>query len=180
LSQVYLLDAIKIYKTYVSYRDVVWHYFRTDMYWEEKIDKIKKETNSKDFRVPFADWSAILKSIETYFIVKEDSNNIFSNWVARLKDKQKIKTCRAVDLETELGKLNAKENFWLVISGDNPTTKNLVYDCKLNVILRVLGLREGDFFIVNKKYEWLTYFRYDQTDVEIFKSGNTQTPWDKK
>ena len=64
------------------------HYFRADMYWEEKIDKIKKETDSKDFRVPFADWSAILKSIETHFIVKEDSNNIFSNWAGLRTNKK--------------------------------------------------------------------------------------------
>ena len=43
------------------------------MYWEEKIDRLKKETDPTDFKVPFTDWSTILKKIEDKFIIKENS-----------------------------------------------------------------------------------------------------------
>jgi hypothetical protein len=150
------------------------------MTWEEKIDKIKKETDTKDFKVPFTDWPTILKNIETRFIVKENSNDRFSNWADRIKGKQKVKDLRIVDLETELAKLNPADNYWIIISGDNPTTKNLVYDIKPSVIPKLIGLRDGDFFIVDKKYNWLTYFKFNQTDIDVFKSGDQLTPLDKK
>ncbi len=59
------------------------------MYWEEKMDRIKKETDSKDFRVPFTDWSTILKSIEAHFIVKEDSNNTSQTGQGDLRTNEK-------------------------------------------------------------------------------------------
>lgn len=34
------------------------------MHWDEKIDKLRKETGPDEFKVPFTDWSTILKKIE--------------------------------------------------------------------------------------------------------------------
>lgn len=150
------------------------------MHWDEKIDNLKKESDSDDFKVPFTDWSTIFKKIEEKFIVKENSNYVFSNWADRLKDKQKIKQLRAVELEAEITKLTPDQNYWIVLAGDNSATKNLVYDSKPYVILKLLQLKQGDFYIGDKKYSWLTYFKYNQADVEVFKSGDRQTPWDKE
>ncbi|HEY5824022.1 MAG TPA: DUF6756 family protein [Cyclobacteriaceae bacterium] len=150
------------------------------MHWDEKIDKLKKETDPDDFKVPFTDWSTILKKIEDKFIVKENSNYVFSNWADRLKDKEKIKELKTVDLEAEVAKLTPEQNYWIVLTGDNSATKNLVYDGKPGVILKLLQLRDGDFYIGDKKYNWLTYFKCNQTDIEVFRSGDQQTPWDKK
>jgi len=150
------------------------------MPWDEKIDKLKKETDPEDFKVPFTDWSTILKRIEDKFIIKENSSYVFSNWADRLKDKQKIKELKTVDLKAEVAKLTPDQNYWIVLTGDNSTTKNLVYDSKPGVILKLLQLRDGDFYIGDKKYNWLTYFKYNQTDIEVFRSGDQQTPWDKK
>lgn len=149
------------------------------MYWQEKIDRLKREIDPKDFKVPFTDWSTILKKIEDKFIIKENSNHPFSNWTDRLKDKCKIKELRTLDLETELKKLTPDENYWIILTIDNTKT-NLVYDSKPSVILKLLLLRSGDFYIVDKKYNWLTYFKYNQMDIEFFKSGDKQTPWDKE
>ena len=150
------------------------------MFLEEKIDRLKRETDPKDFRVPYTDGSRILKNIDTKFIIKENFNHGFSNWDDRVKDKRKVKAFRKVDINIEFAKLNPDENYWIVIPSDNPTTKNLIYDSKPNFILKLLELRHGDFFIVNKKYDWLTYFKSDQVDIEVFKSGDKQTPWDRK
>jgi hypothetical protein len=150
------------------------------MHWDEKIDKVKKETDADDFKVPFMDWSIILKRIEDKFIIKENSSYVFSNWADRLKDKQKIRELKTVDLEFEVTKLIPEQNYWIVLTGTNSATKNLVYDSKPSAIIKLLQLREGDFYIVDKKYNWLTYFKYKQIDIEVFRSGDQQTPWDKK
>jgi hypothetical protein len=39
---------------------IVAQYFRTKMFWEEKMDRLKKEADSSDFKVPFREWSAML------------------------------------------------------------------------------------------------------------------------
>jgi hypothetical protein len=149
------------------------------MSWEEHIDGIKRDTDPRDFRVPFTDGSKILKKIEDEFIVKEDSKYSLSNWFDRLKDKRKIKEFGMDDLEDELNKLTPAQNYWIVMAGRNPTTKNLVYDSKPNVILQLLCRREEDFYIVDKRYRWLVYFKDSPPDIEIFKSGDRKTPWDK-
>jgi hypothetical protein len=150
------------------------------MHWDEKIDKLKNETDPDDFKIPFTDWSTILKRIEDRFIIKENSSYVFSNWADRLKDRQKINEFKTVDLKAEVAKLTPDQNYWIVLTGDNSATKNLVYDSKPMVILKLLQLKDGDFFIGDKRYNWLTYFKYHRTDMEIFKSGDQQTPWDRK
>src|SRR3989337_2058532 len=105
------------------YNERVEDYFRIDMFWEEKIDRLKKEIDSKDFKVPFTDWSAILKNVEDKFIVKENSNYSFLNWADRLKDKRKIKELRTGDIENALVELNPDQNYWIVLAGDNSATK---------------------------------------------------------
>lgn len=128
------------------------------MYWEEKIDQIKSETSPNDFNVPFTEASAILKKIEDQFIIKENSNDRFSNWAGRLKAGQRIKEIKTAELEDELAKLDAEQNYWLILPGNNPTTKYLLYDSKPYVIVKLLKLRVGDFYLGDKKYNWLMHF----------------------
>jgi hypothetical protein len=154
--------------------------FRTDMYWEEKIDKLKKDTDPKDFRVPFTDWSTILKKIEDKYIVKENSNYTFSNWADRLKDKKKVKDLLTVNIDNELNNLDDYQNYWVVLTGNKADSKNLVYDSKPKVIARLVGLWREDFYIVDKSYNWLIYFKNNADSTEVYKSGDTVTPFDKK
>lgn len=149
------------------------------MYFEEKIDKLKKETDPADFRVPFTEWSTILKKIEDKFIVKENSHYSFSNWDNRLKDRKRIKKILTTNTDSELDRLDANQNYWVVLTRDRFDFKNLVYDSKPTVIKRLLELWDGDFYIVHKKYNWLTFFKRDNTDTEVFKSGDFVTPLDK-
>ncbi len=150
------------------------------MFWEEKIERLKKETDSTDFKVTFTDWSTILKKIEDKFVVKENSDFTLSNWDNRIKNKIKIKDILTANIDNELDRLDPQENYWTVLTRDKADFKNLVYDSKPEVIKKLNGLWDGDFYIVDKKYNWLTYFKRDKTDTEVFKSGDTITPLDKK
>ena len=49
------------------------------MFWEEKIDLLKRETDPEDFKVPFTSSAVVLKKIEDKFIVRQDSSYHFSN-----------------------------------------------------------------------------------------------------
>ena len=150
------------------------------MYWEEKIDRLKKETDPTDFKVPFKDWSTILKKIEDKFIIKGSSDPTFSDWDSRLREKRKIKNILSANIKGELDKYDSNQNYWIVLARDKADFKNLVYDSKPIVIKILSGLWDGDFYIVDKKYNWLTYFKRDTTDTELFKSGDCVTPLDKK
>lgn len=147
------------------------------MFWEEKIDKLKMETDPKDFRDPFTDWLQILKKIEESFIVEEDPDYSFSNWGTKVKDKRKVKEILAADLNSALTKLSPRQNYWIVLPMQ-PGTKKRIYDCKPRVIQKLVQMTGGDFFIAEKKYKWLIYFKRNQSGIEIFKSGDKLTPWD--
>jgi len=150
------------------------------MFWEEKIDRLKKETDPADFKVPFTDWQTILKKIEDKFVAKEDSNYRFSNWETRLKDKTKLKELLTVTIDNELDKLDPKQNYWIVLTNDSVDFKNLVYDCTPDVTKKLCRLWGRNFYIVHKKYNWLTYFKVDYLDTTVFKSGESITPLEKK
>jgi hypothetical protein len=150
------------------------------MFWEEKIDGLKKETDAKDFKVPFTDWSTILKKIENKFIVLENSNYLFSNWADRLKNKTKIKEFLTVNSDQEIEKLDNDQNYWIVLTKNRADSKSLVYDSKPKIIAKLVGLWDGDFYIVEKRYNWLAFFKRRQDDMEVFKSGDELTPWDAK
>ena len=150
------------------------------MYWEEKIDRLKKEVKSTDFKVPFMDWSTILKKIEDKFVIKETSDFRFSDWVRRLKEKRQIKSILTANIDIELNKFDPSQNYWVVLTRDKAKFRNLGYDSKPIVIKILSRLWDGDFCVVDKKYKWLSYFKRNNTDTEIFKSGDFETPLDKK
>jgi hypothetical protein len=150
------------------------------MLWEEKIERLKKEIDPTDFRIPFMDWSVILKKIEDKFVIKETSDFTFSNWDSRLKERRQMKKILTANIDIELDKFDPNQNYWIVLTGDKADFKNLVYGSKPSVIKILSRLWDGDFYIVDKKYNWLTYFKRGNTDTEVFKAGDFVTPLDKK
>lgn len=150
------------------------------MHWEEVITILSKEIGPKDFKVPFTDWWQIFKKVEERFITNENSNYHFSNWAGRIKARKRIKDIRRVDLEIELTHLSVKENYWIILVDKKPDSKAMVYDCKTYVISRLLHLHRGDFYIVDKKYNWLAFFEsINDTDYTVCKSGKSLTPFEK-
>ena len=151
------------------------------MYWEEKIENIKRRFSQAEFRVPFTEWPDILKKIEAKFVYRNNSTNHFANWGDNLKDQVPIHTISEAALSSEMEKLNPFQNYWLVIlTSNNPTARHLVYDCKPKSLNAVLSIAPGHFFIVHKKLEWLTYFQVDKgkKEIKVSKCGDAQTPFE--
>ncbi len=152
------------------------------MYWEEKVDRLKKEFSSSDFGIPFTEWQDIFKKIEANFIIKNNSNFQHTNWSGCIKHKNLIKQTSTRTLSSELDKLDRDKNYWAVLTiGTQPTAKQLIYDCKPTVISRLAMLSGADFYIVDKKYAWLSYFHIDndKQEIEIYKSVDGVTPFDE-
>lgn len=158
------------------------------MYFEEHIERLKNEFSSSDFRVPFSEATEILKKIERKFIkvkdIQTDLNNIgqnCSNWAENLKNKIELKNMNIFQIKEHLNVLNHDEKYWTILaSSNNPSTKNYIYETKLNSIIALLNIRVDDFFIADKKYEWLIYFQIDKEkkNSKIYKSGDIKTPFD--
>jgi hypothetical protein len=149
--------------------------------WEEKIDHLKKQFNSTEFKVPFTDWFEILKKIESKFIVKQDSNYEFTNWAENIKNKIFIQSVNLESLPNQIDRINENQNHWVVVVMNNgPTGKQYVYDCRPKAIAGLTSIAPGDFFIIDKKFGWLTYFERDDTSsrFSIYKSGEGRTPFD--
>ncbi|ALJ01680.1 DUF6756 family protein [Rufibacter tibetensis] len=152
------------------------------MFWEERIDILKKKYSSSDFRVPFSDWSEILKNIENRFVIKENDSYSFSNWADRVKNKELVVEAFLNGLQEFIERLNESQNYWVVLPlGQESTSKHMVYDCKPSVILEIADLSRTDFFIVGKKYSWFTYFNCDREAdmLHIYKSGSKETPFEE-
>lgn len=149
------------------------------MFWQEHIDILKKKYSQSDFRDPFTDWYTVLQSIQAKFIAKHDSNYHFTNWIDNIKNQSLIRTFPRHQITAEINKLNPTTNYWLVIVGDAPTSKMLIYDCKVSPINSLISLANSHFFIIDKKYKWLTYFQIDNEQISLIKSGNGKTPFDK-
>lgn len=152
------------------------------MFWEEKIDILKKKHSSSDLRVPFSDWSGILKNIENKFVLKENDSYSFSNWAERIKNKELIIEASLNRAQKFIEMLNKRQNYWTVLVLElEPTSKHMVYDCKPSVILDIANMSKSDFFIVEKKYSWFTYFNCDReiNMLRIYKSGSKTTPFEE-
>ncbi len=155
------------------------------MYFEEKIESLKKHFPATDFRIPFTDAHAILKTIEKHFIVAKDVaaalNNLsqyYSNWPELIKQKNRVATIAIAQFRQCLDQLEAGQNYWVVLGGPD-NTKNTVYDCRPVAISSLLSLSACDFFIVDKKYNWFAAFIIDRQlgRLDVYRSGDTATPF---
>lgn len=158
------------------------------MFFDEKIDRLKQKFSPVDFKVPYTEGSNILKSIETEFIsvkdLTKDLNNLrqyFSNWADHIKYKTELKSINLNNHNAWLDKLDSNMNYWMVIANRNlPSYKHLVYDCKPNALAALFSITKDDFFVIEKKYKWFSYFQIDrQTNkATIFRSGEKLTPFE--
>ena len=150
------------------------------MYWEEKIEYLKKEFPQKEFSFPFHDWVNIMKKMEDRFLKKEDMNYHFSSWGNQIKDKVMITTIEWKNLLTALASLPDSSNYWVVIVLDQSSLgKHYLYDCSIKSIPSLVSLQNNSFFIVDKKYNWFVNFNLTEgMGFDIFKSGNAVTPFD--
>lgn len=157
------------------------------MHFEEHIERLKKEFPTSDFRVPFTEATEVLKKIEKQFIkvkdIQTDLNNLgqyCGNWKENLKYKTEITTIDILQINAYLEKLGQTKNYWTILATKNPFNKHYIYETKLNSTIALINIRLDDFFIADKKYEWLIYFEIDKEKQisKIYKSGNNKTPFD--
>lgn len=151
------------------------------MWWDEKIDILKREFPRDHFRVPFSDWSGILKKIETKFF-KHSREYRFTYWSESLNGKRPIRSISRLEVGKEIAKLTSEENYWVIIalSPNNPTTEHYVYDCKIDAVTALISIAPADFYLGDKKYEWLAYFKVDRAEnrMVLINAGNSPTPFD--
>jgi hypothetical protein len=151
------------------------------MYWEEKIDRLKKRFSQDEFRVPFSDWSGIMKKMEARFVISNKATYQYNNWPEGLKERIVLRKTTSQAIPTEISKLNHVTNYWVVIGlGNDSMTQLLVYDCKPAAIKDLAAIAPGDFYVGDKKYQWLVYFSMDKTAnaVTLIKAGDFPTPFD--
>ena len=156
------------------------------MGWESMIDGLAKHYPGQ-FHVPFTTFRDIFRKIEEKFIVKEWSQYMYTNWLGSLKKETKIKAILLPELDNEIATLDSINNYWVVVVfGQDQRARQYVYDCHVDSMKYLISYfirnTSGDFFIVDKKYNWITYFKvdYNNKEVSLFKSGDTQTPFEKR
>ena len=76
--------------------------------------------------------------------------------------------------------MDESQSYWFIaIMGDAPTSKQYVYSCNPKAIHYFACTTSNDFFIVDKKLRWFTYFNLTNDKVKIYKSGEAETPFEK-
>lgn len=151
------------------------------MFWEEKINALKKGYSPDHFRVPFTEWSAVFTKIEAHFFNGGNLAYQFRNWGERVMGRPVFRSVHRTDLPEVINGLDPTTNYWVVIvSKDYPTAHQYLYDCRPDALLALLSMAPANFFIGDKKYRWLVYFRVDQKEnkIALINVDGSPTPLD--
>ncbi|MFA6058242.1 MAG: hypothetical protein WC756_08575 [Taibaiella sp.] len=150
------------------------------MFWIEKIQRVKNKFPPSSFKDPFREGNKIIEKIIVRLLNSTWLN--FHNSLTRetlIRNGRLLKTCTIKQLYTdELPRLDIDINFWLFLVNIPLATDFRVYDCKYEPLRELLYLSSGqphqEFFIVDKKYSWLLYFKVDKMkdSVEIYGTEN--------
>lgn len=152
------------------------------MYWEEKIDLVKKKFGPDEFKDPYIDGPRIVeKIIRDFHHATLLAFNAAANKSQLMKHVTATKQYTVTELyQTELPALPGDKNFWLLLTTVPQGKPNMVYDCKKTALMHLVSLASGqevqEFYIVDKKYTWLMFFRLEGTttkQVRMYKSGET-------
>ena len=157
------------------------------MFFEEKIEWLKKEFSASDFRVPYTHATDILKSIEKSFIIRKDVSRdlvnlgqYFNNWKENIKHEFELMTIQTHEFEDCLRSLNIDTNYWVVLESSK-IPKNFIADCRPISINPFYCTLHDYLFIVEKKYEWFVCFQNNKLTqtIRVSKSGSRPTPFDE-
>ena len=143
--------------------------------------RTKKELFADHFRVPFTEWSAVFAKIEAHFFNGGHPAYQFRNWGERVLERPVFRSLDRTDLREVIIDLDPTTNYWAVIvSKDSPTAHQYLYDCRPDALLDLLSMAPASFFIGEKKYRWLVYFRVDQKEnkIALINVDGSPTPLD--
>jgi hypothetical protein len=151
------------------------------MFWNEKIELIKKQFSVADFKDPFSMGTEIIEKICRK--LHGTSRQNFENTIHKetlIKNVFLLKNCTIESFyKEELPNLSPKSNFWVMLSSVPMGADLRIYDCKYEPLRTLLGFLAGqdfyDFYIISKKYTWLFYFKIDCVNdiVEIYTTDKT-------
>ncbi|MDL5046479.1 hypothetical protein QQ054_10585 [Oscillatoria amoena NRMC-F 0135] len=133
------------------------------MFWEEKIEffiKSKKLT-TKDLSIPYTFWSEVFKEIEKNFLIKTDAKYTYQNWESRLKNKH------IIDVADYKQRIEIDKKYWLILANGAPTGINLLYDCKGCFVDAITQLHGNNYFVCDKKYQWLITFNKSENNYYL-------------
>jgi hypothetical protein len=142
------------------------------MYWNEKIDLVKKKFPG-EFKDPFRAGPEIVKKIVTILFDCTMLNFIESeNRAELLRHGTLIKRCSLKQFyNEELPRLDNGSNYWLFLFKIPMGSNFQVYDCKYQALRELVYLSSGqdeqDFCIVDKKYAWLLFFKIDRPNDTV-------------
>ncbi len=158
------------------------------MFLEEKIEWIKRSYSSVDFKVPYLHATSILKSIEREFIQAKDPagdpDNLVqdqNHWPGNIRQMARVASVDMWDHTQWLAKLDSNASYWTILTGGRlSSTQDMIYDCKPNALTSLYFLTRNNFFIIDKKYNWFTYFEIDKESnrATIYKGGTGITPFE--
>lgn len=152
------------------------------MFWEEKIDHIKKQFAQDEFRVPFSNWSEIMKKIEARFVIGAKPAYQHTNWSEGLKKGILLGKIAGGAIGALISQLDPTTNYWaIIVLGNASMAEQLIYDCKPGAMEHLIAIAPADFYIVDIKYRWLVYFNVNREEnmVTLLKAGDFPTPFDR-
>jgi hypothetical protein len=143
------------------------------MYWEEKIDLIKKQFPG-DFKDPFRAGREVIQKIVAHLFNSRVSDfTQFDDKAALLKNRTFTKQCSVKQFyNEELPRLDNGSYYWLFFI-NVPAAGLRVYDCKYPALKELVSLSSGEYCIVDKKYAWALFIKIDSSKdlVEIVGNG---------
>lgn len=148
------------------------------MYWPEKLDILKKKYTSSEFKDMFREGGNVIEKIirkfhnATYltFVGSDDRQSL-------LKNCELIKETTILGVDNYLDELEDNTNYWLLLVKTPMGNDFQVYDCRkapLFDLYYLSSIKEQEFYIVDKKYKWLLYFRINryENNACIYRSNN--------
>lgn len=148
------------------------------MFWQEKIQVIKSRFPSSHFKDPFRHGNGIIENILLRLLNTSWLNFHNSTNKAELLPESTPRLLPLAYLYTEaLLEIEDEKNYWLLLVHVPLASDFRVYECRKIAMKALLSqctpepIRE--FYIVDKKYKWLRYFRADKMKgvVEVYAKG---------
>ena len=148
------------------------------MYWNEKIDIIKKKYSNSEFSVPYIKRKDILRKIETEFIRRNEDyylpnnfNERFCKWWDNLNviNEEKL----SIDLEKIINQIiEPEQKNWIACEFSNHI---LIYKITLNSAIDLIsfGLTwVKKYHIIDCKYNYLIGLNFEKEKTEIKYCGD--------
>lgn len=152
------------------------------MFFEDYIANLHSKYGGTDFHRLYNSWSSIMNTIEYKFILHNDPNLHFQNWVNNIKDPVTLGVSPDGKFHEVLDCLMQESMYYIVLLTDSaPTAKQYIYEAKPFLVPYLYARITGAFFIVEKKLQWFVCLKRDvqKNEITVVKSGTNNTPFDR-